>query len=137
MIPEFIAWDPDGEEGGKWISPDYIDRDGLAWWKSNSIPTCTDKVYPYIGRKDKDGKKVYAGSRVSFLFKEGHRYSGHRYSGIVEYDARDSSYIIAFNRCSSCRAGQAKDIKVVGHIAEDGCGVVKHAQVRVLHSPPK
>ena len=55
------AWN--GEE---MISPDYIDRDGLAWWKENSIPTSSDKVMLYVGRKDRDGNEVYGGDIMGY-----------------------------------------------------------------------
>jgi len=41
------------------VSPDYIDRQGIAHWKENSIPETSDKVMQFTGQLDKDGKEIY------------------------------------------------------------------------------
>ena len=43
------------------VSPDYIDRKGIAHWKENSIPESTDKVMQFTGLLDKNGKEMYEG----------------------------------------------------------------------------
>lgn len=43
------------------VSPDYIDRKGIAHWKENSIPESTDEVMLWTGLKDKNGKEIYEG----------------------------------------------------------------------------
>lgn len=53
---KFRAWN-----GEQMVSPDYIDREGLAWWKENSIPTCIKEIMQYTGLKDKNGKEIYEG----------------------------------------------------------------------------
>lgn len=53
---KFRAWD-----GEQMVSPEYIDRRGIAHWKENSIPTTSDKVMQYTGLKDKNGKEIYEG----------------------------------------------------------------------------
>ncbi len=53
---KFRAWD-----GEQMVSPDYIDRNGVAWWKANSIRTCSKNVMQYTGLKDKNGKEIYEG----------------------------------------------------------------------------
>lgn len=56
---KFRAWD-----GEQMISPDYINRQGYACWKSNSIPETTNRVMQYTGLKDKNGKEIYDLDRV-------------------------------------------------------------------------
>ncbi len=34
------------------VSPDYVDRSGLAWWRENSIPTTSKEVMLHTGLKD-------------------------------------------------------------------------------------
>lgn len=52
------------DEGQK-VSPDYVDRDGLGWWKENSIPTSGPVVW-WIGLIDYKGIEVYEGDIVKF-----------------------------------------------------------------------
>lgn len=41
---KFRVWN-----GEQMVSPDYITREGLAWWKENSIPTSSNNIMQYIG----------------------------------------------------------------------------------------
>lgn len=41
------------------ISPDYIDRNGIAFWKENSILTKSDKVMQFSGICDVDGVDIF------------------------------------------------------------------------------
>lgn len=73
---KFRAWD-----GEQMVSPDYIDREGVAWWKANSIPTFSTKVMQFTGLKDKNGKEIYEGD---ILASEG-RVIGHIKGGVRGY----------------------------------------------------
>lgn len=53
---KFRCWN-----GEQMVSPDYIDRSGIAYWKENSIPTCDGNLMQYTGLKDKNGKEIYEG----------------------------------------------------------------------------
>jgi uncharacterized phage protein (TIGR01671 family) len=56
---KFRAWD-----GEKMVSPDYIDRKGVAHWKENSIPTYSNNVMQFTGLEDKNGTPIYEGDIV-------------------------------------------------------------------------
>lgn len=58
---KFRAWN--GEE---MISPDYIDRNGRAFWKENSIPTYSDNVMQWTGLKDRHLNDIYEGDIIQY-----------------------------------------------------------------------
>jgi len=60
MKLKFRCWN-----GKTMVSPDYIDRKGVAYWKENSIPESTDKVMLWTGLLDKEGKEIYEGDIVT------------------------------------------------------------------------
>ena len=64
---KFRVWN--GEE---MISPDYIDRKGIAHWKENSIPTSSKTIMQYTGLKDKNGKEIYEGDILGWDDKSGY-----------------------------------------------------------------
>ena len=59
---KFRAWD-----GEQMVSPDYVDRDGYAHWKANSIPEGTDRVMQWTGLLDKRGAEIFEGDILKFL----------------------------------------------------------------------
>ncbi len=50
---KFRVWN-----GEQMISPDYIDRAGVAHWKENSIPQASAEVEQYTGLKGRGAKAV-------------------------------------------------------------------------------
>jgi len=52
--------------GEQMVSPDYINRNGIAWWTENSIPTCAtpDKVMLSTGYTDKNNQVIFEGDIV-------------------------------------------------------------------------
>jgi uncharacterized phage protein (TIGR01671 family) len=58
---KFRAWN-----GKEMISPDYINRYGLAAWSEDGILNLTDKVMQYIGLHDKNGKEIYEGDVIAY-----------------------------------------------------------------------
>ena len=59
MKLKFRCWN-----GETMVSPDYIDRKGVAHWKENSIPESSDNVMMWTGLLDKRGKEIYEGDIV-------------------------------------------------------------------------
>ncbi len=56
---KFRVWD-----GDQMLSPDWIDRDGFAHWKTNSIPNSSNKLMQFTGLLDRKGKEIYEGDIV-------------------------------------------------------------------------
>jgi len=58
---DYLVWD-----GEKMISPDYIDRDGVAHWREHSIPSMSRVLRAFSGMVDRHGKRIYAGDIVEY-----------------------------------------------------------------------
>ena len=54
---KFRSWNDEGV----CVSPDYIDRDGVAHWKENSIPTSSKIVEQFTGLFDRNGNEIFEG----------------------------------------------------------------------------
>lgn len=61
---KFRAWDSDEKQ---MVSPDYIGRDGRAYWTCHSIPTSSEHVMQYIGLHDKNDKEIYEGDIIKTI----------------------------------------------------------------------
>lgn len=59
MKIEFRAWDDK-----KMVSPDYVDRYGIAYWREDGILCSSKIVMQYTGLKDKKGVKIFKGDIV-------------------------------------------------------------------------
>jgi len=55
---KFRVWD-----GEQMVSPDYINRDGTARWKCNSIPQFSDDLMQFTGLQDANGVDIYEGDK--------------------------------------------------------------------------
>lgn len=113
MIPEFIAWDKENRE---WLDEnDYlINCNGTVGMVDETLfdddimeRSKSVDLYQYIGRTDKNGNKVYAGSKVEL-------YGG---EGVVVYDEKYCRY--TWNGQALNEVGYFGDGAVIGHIAED------------------
>jgi len=62
MIYKYKVWN-----GREMISPDYIARNGIAFWKEDSIQCSSPRIIQFTGITDKFDKELYSGDII-----EGH-----------------------------------------------------------------
>ena len=64
-IIKFRVWN-----GEQMVSPDYIDRNGVAHWKENSIPQISDELMQFTGLKDKNKARIYEGDIITYRWED-------------------------------------------------------------------
>jgi hypothetical protein len=62
MIYKYKVWN-----GREMVSPDYITRNGIAFWKEDSIQCQSQKIVQFTGITDKFDEELYSGDII-----EGH-----------------------------------------------------------------
>ena len=105
---KFRAWD-----GEQMVSPDYIDRDGTAWWKENSIPTFNKEPMQFTGLPDKLKTDCYEGDILEN--PEGKRGIVVFYDGcfrLQRHKSETSSHYITMDQ------GYMGNKKIIGNIYE-------------------
>ena len=114
---KFRAWD-----GEKYISPDYITRDGVAHWKEDSIPTRSTIIEQFTGLHDKNGKEIYEGDLMRSSFPS--RIDIPDSIQIVEWCERDASFF-AIDKAEFRLGGKLHPVwwnthcEVIGNIHEN------------------
>ena len=63
---KFRAWN-----GEQMVSPDYITRDGIGYWREDSIPCYSEDLMQFTGLRDKNGIDIYEGDIVTESSKYG------------------------------------------------------------------
>jgi hypothetical protein len=107
---KFRVWTREGM-----VSPDYVNRDGIGWWKENSIPQCSGLLMQGTGMPADDGTEMYEGDVITFKFRE----YGHKvHKGVIEYQNETAEYIARMDR-DFMPLGSCDFIKIIGHVYEE------------------
>ena len=110
---KFRAWD-----GEQMVSPDYIDRDGIAWWKANSIPTMSKILMQFTGLKDRNGREIWEGDIVS-EFRRSRRFPDGRVANKVISWSEDMVLDDSFGETAIGFNVFAGELEVIGNIHEN------------------
>lgn len=108
----FRAWSEDGHQ----VSPDYIGRDGLGYWKENSIPT-SGPVEQFTGLHDKNGKEIYDGD-ILHNVTHGHKF-------VIQWGMEGESYAgwagnwLGEDMISPMYNGPIENCEIIGNIHEN------------------
>lgn len=78
---KFRVWD-----GEQMVSPDYIDRDGVAHWMRNCSPRCSKEVMQFTGLRDRYGKEIYEGDITLIRGEAGEVYTFVVKAGVARRD---------------------------------------------------
>ena len=137
-MDEFIVWD---KEHRLFANIETLSMNGLGQIKLNSGWEHIDKTcyttHPYIGKKDINGKKIYADSSiVEFDFQGFGETTTETYRGFIEWnkdrfrydinvfshaDRRGDNYIFDLGKCLS----NISDLKITDTIQQNKLGLIK------------
>jgi hypothetical protein len=112
MKPEFIAYN---RKTKLYVPPELVQVKGKLYvghTTGGGETVCyDDDLYQFIGRKDKDGKKVYEGSLFKLL---GQIYTVHFDKENMEWIGKNT-----YRGRADTSLSRIEQAKVIGHIAED------------------
>jgi len=109
---KFRAWN-----GEYMVSPEYIDRKGVAHWRENSIPESFTELMQYTGLKDKNGKEIYEGDVITCVYSN----TGDdiRHKAIVEWVEDFCGFEPWVRYDSDCQWYDGGDPEIIGNIYEN------------------